>query len=83
MEPHISLKRGQFAFVNFQLGRTNADSGEQPLIIVKNYRMIAAKEIVPELCEANEFETIVKPNTFHEASPDRQKCVGIDLFKIT
>jgi len=32
VESHISLKRGQFAFVKFQLGRTNADSAEQPLI---------------------------------------------------
>jgi len=39
--------------------------------------------IVLELCEANEFETIVKSNTFHEACPVRQKWVGIDLSMTT
>jgi len=35
MESHITLKRGQFAVVKFQLGRTNAVSGEQRLVLGK------------------------------------------------
>ena len=82
----ISLDSGQFAFVQFQVDRNNAVSGEQffiSVIITEWSQLRRSLVTVLEQCEAKELETKVKSNRLHEAWPVRQKWVGTVVFKIT